>query len=106
MVFGSAKNSCVRMGNYQSKIIRFCDWHYETKFIIVCDSLFRKVLYMFGEHQYDENQYQFSLMETSRKLIVAKLSIRGVGSSSMLIFSTDYLLSFIAITNHSQNLLV
>ena len=101
MVVGSAKNSCVRIGKYQSKIIRFCDWHYETKFIIVCDSLFRKVVYMVGEHQ-----YQFSFMEISHKFIIAKLSIRELGSSSVLIFSTDYLLSFIAITSHSQNLLV
>ena len=29
-------------GKYQPKMIRPCDWPFETKVIIVCDSLFRK----------------------------------------------------------------
>ena len=29
-------------GKYQSKIIRPCDWNFETKVIIVYDSFFRK----------------------------------------------------------------
>ena len=33
---------CIHAGKYQPKMIRPCDWTFETKVIIVCDSFFRK----------------------------------------------------------------
>ena len=39
----SVINQCSNLrGKYQPKMIRPCDWTFETKVIIVCDSFFRK----------------------------------------------------------------
>ena len=34
--------SMKEIDKYQPKIIKLCDWPYETKLVIVCDSFFKK----------------------------------------------------------------
>ena len=72
---------CFLLGKYQPKIIRLCDWPFETKVFIVFDSLFRK----FSLLSQKNSSLSFIVLPTTRKAcsywLVATLFLRCAQTS-------------------------